>query len=384
MHRIDTDGNVGNLFTDGDPAIPQAATIVNDSWLNDVQEELCNAITDAGIGLVKGTQTQLRDAIRSVARALKLGNWTTKSPGVGTNAIRALGSNGAASPRYLAVGDGLSYARSDDGGETWTAATLGASMGDNTIWAVIYAGGQWVMAVGTASGIVSGQLHAAVNTSPDGATWTNRLLLTGSLNNSIGFTGLAYGNGVFIVVGENNALPMVYSSPDGVTWTARTFTGETVPYVSAPLVAFGNGVFAAQADTGSVFTSSDGATWTRHAIAGMSQLTLLRYVNGQFIGCASNGDLWTSPDGVTWTKRTTLALGGDYIQGLLWDGARYIACMSNGKVGDSADLLTWTFRRVPTGGGRALFALLNDTLSNRLFVGGASGYLGASLAYPAQ
>lgn len=63
MHRTDGDANVGGLFTEGDPAMGQAATQVTDAWLNDVQEEICNVITDAGIALVKGTRTQLRDAI---------------------------------------------------------------------------------------------------------------------------------------------------------------------------------------------------------------------------------------------------------------------------------------------------------------------------------
>jgi len=66
MHRIDGTGATGsNLFTEGDPATAVAATVVTDDWLNDVQEEIANAIEDAGITLVKGTQTQLRDAIRA-------------------------------------------------------------------------------------------------------------------------------------------------------------------------------------------------------------------------------------------------------------------------------------------------------------------------------
>jgi hypothetical protein len=65
MHRINTAGNVGNRFTDGNPAVPTPATVVNDSWLNDVQEEICQTIENAGIVLLEGTQTQLRDAIEA-------------------------------------------------------------------------------------------------------------------------------------------------------------------------------------------------------------------------------------------------------------------------------------------------------------------------------
>jgi hypothetical protein len=65
MHRTDADGNVAGAFTDGNPAIPQVATLVDAAWLNDIQENVCTVIESAGITLVKGTGTQLRDAIRN-------------------------------------------------------------------------------------------------------------------------------------------------------------------------------------------------------------------------------------------------------------------------------------------------------------------------------
>lgn len=60
MHRIDADSHVGNQFNPGDPLVPRAATQVDHHWLNAVQEELANAITSAGVALVKGTNTQLK------------------------------------------------------------------------------------------------------------------------------------------------------------------------------------------------------------------------------------------------------------------------------------------------------------------------------------
>jgi hypothetical protein len=59
MHRIDADAHVGNLFSEGNPGIGQPGTEVDADWLNAVQEELCNALTDAGVTLVKGDNTQL-------------------------------------------------------------------------------------------------------------------------------------------------------------------------------------------------------------------------------------------------------------------------------------------------------------------------------------
>lgn len=65
MHRVDTSGNVAGMFTDGGPG---EATVVDDDWLNDVQETLARTVEAAGITLVKGTYTQLTSAIGPLAR----------------------------------------------------------------------------------------------------------------------------------------------------------------------------------------------------------------------------------------------------------------------------------------------------------------------------
>ncbi len=67
-YRTDGNANVGNLFDAGDPLVPRPPTQVDPPWLNEVQEEICNAVEAAGITLVKGTRTQLRDAIRKGGR----------------------------------------------------------------------------------------------------------------------------------------------------------------------------------------------------------------------------------------------------------------------------------------------------------------------------
>ena len=66
MHRIDTSGHVSNLFNEGDPLVPRPPTQVDKHWLNMVQEELVALATDAAVTLVKGTNTQLRDSLRTL------------------------------------------------------------------------------------------------------------------------------------------------------------------------------------------------------------------------------------------------------------------------------------------------------------------------------
>lgn len=63
-----------SYFTKGNPALNTQATIVDDEWLNMVQEEIANAITGGGVGaaggaadLNKGNRQQLLGAMRQSA-----------------------------------------------------------------------------------------------------------------------------------------------------------------------------------------------------------------------------------------------------------------------------------------------------------------------------
>lgn len=67
MHRIDhATAAPGNLFTEGNPATATPATTVTDDWLNDVQGNICDVVEAAGLALVKGDYTQLRQAIQAM------------------------------------------------------------------------------------------------------------------------------------------------------------------------------------------------------------------------------------------------------------------------------------------------------------------------------
>jgi hypothetical protein len=83
MHRIDVpSATPDNKFTDGSPSGGVPATTVPADWLNDLQENVCHAIEQAGITLVKDDETQLYDAII----ALAAGGFLT-SLGAGGNGV---------------------------------------------------------------------------------------------------------------------------------------------------------------------------------------------------------------------------------------------------------------------------------------------------------
>lgn len=83
MHRIDTStATPDNKFTEGDPAVPVAATTVSAAWLNAVQEELVAVITRAGLELKKSDNGQLWQAISQLITAAKPGLATKGKPGL--------------------------------------------------------------------------------------------------------------------------------------------------------------------------------------------------------------------------------------------------------------------------------------------------------------
>jgi hypothetical protein len=63
MHKIDGPGHVDNTFTEGNPTTGTPATVVTADWLNAVQTEIANVITEQGITLDKEDNTQLNAAI---------------------------------------------------------------------------------------------------------------------------------------------------------------------------------------------------------------------------------------------------------------------------------------------------------------------------------
>lgn len=124
MHRIDGPGAAaGNLFTEGNPSLSIPATVVTDDWANDVQEEIVNVILDQGISLVKGTQTQLLDAIKSLIAA---GGDSQIKQAITNNQVAAADVVGSIYDKtvYQAVQLNFSIFRRDDAEDFQESGTL--------------------------------------------------------------------------------------------------------------------------------------------------------------------------------------------------------------------------------------------------------------------
>jgi len=93
----------------------------------------------------------------------------------------------------------------------------------------------------------------------------------------------------------------ILTSPDGTAWTLRN-SGTSNDLRS---VAYGNGLFVAVGEDGAILTSPDGASWTQRTSGTSNRLRGVTYGNGLFVAVGDRGAILTSPDGVNWTAQTS-------------------------------------------------------------------------------
>ena len=107
--------------------------------------------------------------------------------------------------------------------------------------------------------------------------------------------GVTYGNGIFVAAGDNGT---ILTSPDGVEW--QSSNPELIDSLNG--VTYGNGIFVAVGDNGTILTSPDGVAWKSSNPGIIGSLNGVTYGNGIFMA-VGDGTILTSPDGVTWTDR---------------------------------------------------------------------------------
>lgn len=216
---------------------------------------------------------------------------------------------------------------------TWVGNTAAARD-----WGTItYGGGLFVTAAND-----NATATAAILVSPDGSTWTPHNSLA-----SANFTGSAYGNGTFVLVGTHAGTNYVLYSTDAITWSAPTF-----PSKQWQCVAYGNGVFVALCYfggvTGQAMTSPDGITWTSRNTSTDQDWRGICYAGGQFVAVGNGATTMTSPDGITWTSHSASVLK-DWSRVAYGNGI-YVAIArvaTSGNIMWSRDGITWNTASTP-------------------------------------
>jgi sugar lactone lactonase YvrE len=133
--------------------------------------------------------------------------------------------------------------------------------------------------------------------------------------------GLARGHGRYVAIGEGDWYGLggsIANTTDGEHWVKQ------IPITSENLnsVAFGNGLFVVVGNNGTVLTSTNGLAWEAQTLTaeGLPNLRGIAFARGLFVVVSgdANGSIWTSPDGIDWTNR-----GMDF-------GVSFMAVMAQG------------------------------------------------------
>ena len=149
---------------------------------------------------------------------------------------------------------------------------------------------------------------------------------------------VAYGNSLFVAVGNNGT---ILTSADGNSWTQQhlPYSPPSLNTVMLNSVAFGDSKFIAVGDK-TILTSSDGVNWNpinyvtfegNPAYYIQSWLTSVTYSNNTFIILGKSGTIITSPDGVNWTEQDVNS--ASQLNGIASGNNTFVA------VGDSGTLL---------------------------------------------
>ena len=209
---------------------------------------------------------------------------------------------------------------SSDYGRTWLQSPSSVSGASS----VTFGNGRFLM-TGYASG--TGYHYWSTN----GITWNT---ITSNVSGS--WYSLVFGNGVFVMTGDNN---QAYSTDNGNSWTV----------VASPLsgswrsVAFGNGVFVMTQTNNQAYSTDNGKTWTPVAshIIGLGFFNAVAFGNGVFIIVSTNLQYYSTDNGQTWTSVAS-PLSGAW-GGITFMNGVFVMVGQSGVTAYSTDNgLTWT------------------------------------------
>jgi hypothetical protein len=218
---------------------------------------------------------------------------------------------------FLTAGSNSVFISRD--GSTWTGIQMPT---DDYLIATAYGEGNYV-AVGTRGTIFS---------SANGSTWIDR-----SLDESIGdFYSVSFGNGIFVAVSirttEQLQESVILTSFDGSTWNVAKEYPLPVWYIT-----YGNGLFIAVGDSGTILSSSDGSTWEHQSTGTTARLTSAEWGAGTFVVVGEGGTILISVDGCMWNDHSpetgkelySVVCGADQFMAIGDEGSVYVSLFDN-------------------------------------------------------
>lgn len=177
----------------------------------------------------------------------------------------------------IVAGDGSTNVSTSTDGVAWSAQTANIALTTSVQRpnAISWGNGVYLLANGVNS----------VYRSTDGITWTTSSALVTNFNSLT----TAYGNGIYLITGSVSgaATTTYYTSPDGSTWTARVMPISGIYYG----MCFGGGYFATIIGVGSTsaFLSVDGINWNTCNTATAFDERSIFFGNGFFLAPTTGG-----------------------------------------------------------------------------------------------
>jgi len=213
-------------------------------------------------------------------------DWRTETSSTGTplssDSFRCLATDGES---CVAVGNNGILIRTVDG-EDWENVTPPPPLDDPDWTPTIMYNVKHVLGSFVATGS-----DDTIQVSPDGEHWTT----TYQEDKRTSWYSLASNGSKALLVGTNR----VSSSTNLSTWT-------TLPTPPATFfdIAYGNGVFVAVGN--GIYATADGVTWTPGALPGGPYVQKITFANGRFVVATEyTSRIFTSANGVEWTEEPT-------------------------------------------------------------------------------
>ncbi len=255
---------------------------------------------------------------------------------------------------FLAVGCNGGVMTSQDGTAWALKATIepNSSVGPINLVSVTYGNGNFV-----ATGYWGST--GVIMISQNGITWAQV-----SSVNGMQLSNVAYGAGTFVLISSGGYIETSY---DGVTWTGRGAAINNSNSVWSGL-SYGNGLFVAVAVGGSkkIITSTNGMTWTVRVMGVAYGLNSITFGNGLFVAVGNNS-IVTSSDGINWTVGTSST--SDNWHSITYGGGVFVAVGGSGAIIASGGAVNTTYTLTYTAGAHGLITGVSPQAVNS----GASG-----------
>ncbi len=332
-------------------AISRSNNGTGTSWTQSpsgVSKALDEVIFDSAGGYIAMGEDSLLTSVNGTA-------WVKQNSGLSTyNSLTGVAWSGT---RFVAIGGDV-YGFNDNkvvimtstDGSSWQPVTTTAK---GSLMGVAWSGTQFV-AVGR---------QGLILTSTDGLVWTSRtsgvkltlrdIIWTGTQFVAVGGEGEYWRTGLSSQLNES----VILTSPNGTTWTRRILPSnsslDSIAFDGTNFVAVGNAYYdsATFNRISTALTSSDGVTWSLGGQTGSANITHIATNGSRFVAVDENGNAVTSDDkGQTWTTSSTQPLVNGstiYLETVIWTGTQFIAA-GEGYVAESEDGDTWSTRPIGT------------------------------------